>query len=95
MKKILVDAFKSDELAHHLEDVIAVDGKCAIENISDATIVHEAKFVLSKFVEGSQGFEQHEEWCGRHGPVQKKWAQRNVSAIKNFLKKHGQLAAAA
>ncbi|MDH6186827.1 hypothetical protein [Polaromonas sp. CG_23.6] len=76
MKKILVAAFKSDELEHHLKNVIAVNDKCAVEDITDTTIIHEAKYVLSKFVDGSEGFEQHEEWCGEHGPVQQKRAKK-------------------
>lgn len=87
MKQILKDAFKSDELQQHLEDVIAVDEQVAAEDLADRLIIDEAKYVLRKFT-GGEGFEQEEELLGEHGPEQQKWAKKNVAAIRRFLKKH-------
>ena len=86
-KKLLKDAFKSDELQQHLTDVIAVDDKCAVEDLTDALIVSEAAYVLDKFT-GSGGFEQHEDWCGDNGKEMQVWARLNVAQIRRFLKKH-------
>jgi hypothetical protein len=87
LKQILKDAFKSDELEQHLTDVIAVDEKCAVDDLTDKLIVNEAKYVLDKFV-GNGGFEQAEDYAGDNGQEQKAWAKKNVSAIRKFLKKY-------
>lgn len=87
-KQLLADAFKSDELKQHLEDVIAVDEKCDVSELSDDLIINEAKYNLDKFLGG--GFEQHEDWLGENGKDAQVWAKRNVAQIRRFLKKHAQ-----
>jgi hypothetical protein len=87
MKKILKDAFKSDELQEHLQNVIAVDDCVEVEILSDDTIIREAKYVLSKYL-GGLGFFHQEEYDGEHGKDQEKCAKKNVTAIKSFLKKY-------
>ncbi len=94
LKPILKDSFKSDELQQHLTDVIAVDEKCKVEDLSDKLILSEAKYVLDKFV-GNTGFEQADDYSGDNGPEQKEWAGKNVAAIRKFLKKYEPLLAAA
>jgi hypothetical protein len=88
MKQILKDAFKSSEMQHHLQAVIAVDDKIAVEAIPDKTVVSEAKYVLGKFTDASGGFEQAEELNGERGPEQQAWAKKEVAALKSFLKKY-------
>lgn len=88
MKKILIAAFRSDELKQQLEDVIAVDDKVAVEDISDATLIEEAHFVLGKFTGASGGFEQEEDYNGENGPEQRTWARKNVRALRSFLLKY-------
>ena len=94
MKKILKDAFASDELQQHLTDVIAVDEKCEVEELADQLIIDEAKYVLEKFV-GNTGFEQASDFSGDNGPEQKEWARKDVAAIRKFLKKYTPLTTAA
>jgi hypothetical protein len=94
MKKILVAAFKSDELQQQLEDVIAVDDKVEVNDIPDATIISEAHYVLGKFTGASGGFDDHENaLSGEDGPEQLTWAKDNVKALKAFLKKFDPTAA--
>ncbi len=87
MKPILKAAFASDELAHQLEDVICYDSKCELEDLEDALIISEARYVLDKYT-GGIGFEHEEEYNGEHGPEAQAEAVRNVKAIKRFLKRY-------
>jgi hypothetical protein len=86
-RKILIDAFKSSELQYNLEEIISKDDKVPIEQIPDATIISEAKYVLEKFT-GGIGFEQESDYRGENGPEQKRWAMKEVKALRAFLKKH-------
>ena len=88
MKKILIDAFKSDELKQQLEDVIAVDDKVDVGDIPDATILQEAHYVLGKFTGESGGFEQEADFNGDNGPELKTWARKNVKSLRAFIKKY-------
>lgn len=88
MKKILRDAFKSEELRYNLEEVISHDDKIPVEEIPDKTIINEAKYVLGKFTGESGGFEQEEDYKGDNGPDQQRWAKKEVSALRRFLKKY-------
>lgn len=88
MKKILVSAFKSDELRYQLEEVIAVDDKIAVDEISDKTILEEAHFVLGKFTGQSGGFEQEDDYNGENGAEQRTWARKNVRVLKALIKKY-------
>ena len=88
MKQILKDAFKSDELKQQLEDVIAVDDKIDVSEIPDQTILEEAHYVLGKFTGESGGFGQEEDFNGENGPEMKKWAVKNVKALRAFIKKY-------
>jgi hypothetical protein len=83
MKKILVDAFKSVELQDHLTNVIAQDDKCKVDDLGDALIISEARYVLYKYIDGAQGFMQHDEYT--EGDAE---AKKNVAAIRRFLKKY-------
>ena len=87
IKQILKDAFKSSELQQHLEDVIAVDEKCHVEDLSDELIINEAKYVLDKYV-GNGGFEQADEFNGELGSESRKEARKQVTAIRKFLEKY-------
>jgi hypothetical protein len=88
MKQILKDAFKSDELKQQLEDVIAVDDKIDVSEIPNQTIIEEAHYVLGKFTGESGGFEQEQDYQGENGPELKKWAVKNVRALRAFIKKY-------
>lgn len=87
MKKILKDALDNPELCAHLNG-IASDDKCAIEALSDESILKEAKYVLSKYTDGSEGYSQYDEYQGDCGPEAQKEARANVAQIRKFLKKH-------
>lgn len=89
MKQILKDAFKSDELQDHLVNVIAQDDGVDVEELDNTLIVNEARYVLSKYIDGSKGFMQHDEYVGEAGPDLQKEAKRNVTVIRKFLQKHG------
>ena len=89
MKQILKDAFKSEELQDHLVNVIAQDDGVDVEELADTLIVSEARYVLSKYVDGAQGFMQHDEYIGEAGPDLQKEAKRNVTVIRKFLQRHG------
>lgn len=86
-KQMLKDAFKSPECEHHLINVIAEDEKCPVEDLTVEMIIHEVKFVLSKYT-GGIGYEQEEEFLGEHGIEAQKEAKMNVKHLKNFLKKY-------
>lgn len=88
MKQLLKDAFKSSELQYNLQDVIAVDDKIKVEEIPDAEIIKEAKYVLGKFTGTSGGFEQEEDYKGQNGPEQQAWAKKEVAALKRLLAKY-------
>jgi len=88
MKQILKDAFKSDEFQQHLEDVIAVDDKVDVSEIPDQIILVEAHYILGKFTGESGGFEQEQDYQGENGPELKKWAVKNVKALRAFIKKY-------
>jgi hypothetical protein len=87
MKQILKDAFKSNELESHLTDVIAVDDKMPVEQLSDHLIINEAHYVLEKFT-GGLGFEQEEDYMGENGVEQQRWARKEVAALRKFVKKY-------
>ena len=84
---MLKSAFKSYELEQHLKDVIAVDDKCAVEDMSTELVLKEAQYVLDKFV-GNTGFDQASDYCGDNGPEAKKLALAEVAALRKFLKKY-------
>ncbi len=86
MTPIYDDIYGSDELAYHLNDVICVDDKCELTDLSHDTIISEAKYVLSKYV-GNLGFGQQDDYEGENGEEAYQEAKQNVVAIKSFLKK--------
>ena len=88
MRRILRDAFRSDELQYQLCEVIAVDDKCPVESLPDAVIIEEAAFVLSKYTDAAQGFFHHAELQGDEGPELKRAARANVKALRAFLAKY-------
>jgi hypothetical protein len=83
---IYQDISKSSELFYHLNDVICVDDKCELEDLSNETIISEAKYVLSKYV-GGIGFGHEEDFDGENGEEAYKEAKQNVKAITAFIKK--------
>ena len=89
MTPLLKAALNSgEELRSQLEDVIAVDDRCKVKDIPDATVLHEARYVRDKYTDGSGGFGQHDEYLGECGPEARKEARKQVAAINRFLKKH-------
>ena len=88
MRRILRDAFRSDELYLHLTDVIAVDDKRPVEELADELIIHEAAYVLAKYTDAAQGFFHHAELQGEEGPELQRVARANVKALRAFLAKY-------
>lgn len=87
MKFILKAAFKSSELQDHLVNVICVDDKIKPENLSEQTIIKEAKYVLSKYI-GGEGFLQEEEYNGYCGEEAQENAEKEVRVLRSFLKRY-------
>lgn len=87
--KILKAAFKSSELHDHLVNVICVDDKIEPANLSVETIIHEARYVLSKYI-GGEGFDHEEEYQGYRGEEAQIYAIKEVRILRSFLKKYGQ-----
>jgi hypothetical protein len=87
MKNILKAAFKSSELEDHLVNVICVDDKIKPENLSEQTIIKEAKYVLSKYI-GGLGFEHEEEYNGYCGEEAQEEAEKQVRILRSFLKRY-------
>jgi hypothetical protein len=83
---IYSDIYKSDELFHHLHDVICADDECELIDLSHKTIIHEARYVLSKYT-GGLGFSHEEDFDGENGEEAYKEAKQNVKAITAFIKK--------
>ena len=87
MKTILKAAFKSSELQDHLVNIICVDDKIKPENLSEQTIIKEAKYVLSKYI-GGQGFLHEEEYNGYCGEEAQKEAEKEVRVLRSFLNRY-------
>jgi hypothetical protein len=85
---MLKDALAIDELNYNLNEIIAVDDRCAVEDIPDDTILGEAVYVLEKFTSPVQGFFHHDCLMGRDGADEQRWARKNVKQLKAFIKKY-------
>ena len=85
-KTIYQDIYNSDELFGHLNDVICADDKCNLFELSYETIIHEARYVLSKYV-GGIGFSHEDDFNGDNGEEAYQEAKKNVKAIIAFLRK--------
>ena len=81
---IIKSAMAIDELANTLQQ-IARDDKKAVNDYTDAEIVHEAKYVLSCFHE--DGHLNNEDYIGENGPDQRKWAVSQVRKLNTFISK--------
>lgn len=88
MRRILRDAFRSDELYFHLTEDIAVDEKRPVEELADELIIQEAAYVLAKYTDAVQGFFHHAELQGDEGPDLQREARANVKALRAFLAKY-------
>lgn len=86
MTTIYQDLEKSEELSYHINDVICVDEKCEVTELSDDLIISEAKYVLSKYI-GNLGFDHEDDFTGENGREAYYEARQNVKAIKSFLRK--------
>jgi len=88
MTPMLKDALAIDELSYNLNEIIAVDDRCAVEDIPDDTILGEAVYVLDKFTNPMQGFFHHDCLMGRDGADEQRWARKNVKQLKAFIRKY-------
>ena len=88
MTPMLKDALAIEELNYNLNEVIAVDDRCAVEDIPDDTILGEAIYVLDKFTNPIQGFFHYDCLMGRDGASEQRWARKNVKQLKAFIKKY-------
>jgi hypothetical protein len=88
MTPMLKDALAIDELNYNLNEIIAVDDRCEVEEIPDDTILGEAVYVLEKFTSPIQGFFHHDCLMGRDGAEEQRWARKNVKQLKAFIRKY-------
>ena len=84
MRAIIKTAMSIDELANNLQQISRDDNK-AINDYTDAEIVHEAKYILSCFHEA--GHLNNEDFIGENGAEQRKWAVDQVRKLNAFIKK--------
>lgn len=84
MRAIVKTAMSIDELANNLQQISRDDNK-AINDYTDAEIVHEAKYILSCFHE--DGHLNNEDFIGENGEEQRKWAVDQVCKLNAFIKK--------
>ena len=84
MRAIVKSAMAIDELANNLQQISRDDNK-AVNDYTDAEIVHEAKYILSCFHE--DGHLNNEDYIGENGAEQQKWAVDQVRKLNAFIKK--------
>ncbi len=84
MRAIVKTAMSIDELANNLQQISRDDNK-AVNDYTDAEIVHEAKYILSCFHEA--GHLNNEDFIGENGAEQRKWAVGQVRKLDAFIKK--------
>ena len=84
MRAIIKSAMAIDELANNLQQISRDDNK-AVNDYTDAEIVHEAKYILSCFHE--DGHLNNEDYIGENGEEQHKWAVGQVRQLNAFIKK--------
>jgi hypothetical protein len=84
MRAIVKTAMSIDELANNLQQISRDDNK-AVNDYTDAEIVHEAKYILSCFHEA--GHLNNEDFIGENGVEQRKWAVGQVRKLDAFIKK--------
>ena len=84
MRAIVKSAMEIDELANNLQQISRDDNK-AVNDYTDAEIVHEAKYILSCFHE--DGHLNNEDYIGENGAEQQKWAVDQVRKLNAFIKK--------
>ena len=84
MRAIVKSAMAIDELANNLQQISRDDNK-AVNDYTDAEIVHEAKYILSCFHE--DGHLNNEDYIGENGEEQHKWAVGQVRQLNAFIKK--------
>lgn len=80
-------ALKIDELAYSLGN-IANDDKRSIDSYTPAELVQEARYVLSLFIDPSEGHINGNAYAGDEGPQQRQWAQQQVRQLRAFIKQY-------
>ena len=83
---LVAKALAIEELAYNLEN-ISHDDKKEIAEFTSKEIVNEAKYVLDLFVNPMQGHINNEAFNGDEGIEQRRWARRQVSQLRAFIKK--------
>ena len=86
-RTIIKSALAINELAYTLDN-ISNDDKKKIEDYTDAEILHEAKYVLSLFINPNESHWNAEDFRGENGLQQQTWAKSEVRKLKTFIKKY-------
>jgi hypothetical protein len=86
-RAIIKEAMSISELANSLDN-ISTDDKKQINDYTDAEILHEAKYVLSLFLDPNETHWNAEDLRGENGEEQQKWAEAEVRKLKAFIKKY-------
>jgi len=87
VRALVKAALEIDELGYNLDNV-STDQKVSIEDLPDAEIVSEARYVLDTFINPMQGHINGQAYRGEEGPEQRRWAQGQVRKLKSFIKKY-------
>jgi hypothetical protein len=87
MRAIIKAAQAIEELSYTLDN-ISTDDRKAVEDYADSEILHEAKYVLSLFVDPTESHFNAEDYRGENGPERKKWARGQVRKLKALIKKY-------
>ena len=86
-RAIIKSALAISELEYVLDN-ISTDDKKKIEDYTDAEILHEAKYVLSLFLDPNETHWNRERYTGKDGEVQFMLARHQVKKIKALIKKY-------
>lgn len=87
MRAIIKAALAIEELSYTLDN-ISTDDRKAVEDYTDAEILHEAKYVLGLFIDPTESHFNAEDYRGENGHERKKWARGQVRKLKAFIKKY-------
>jgi len=87
MRAIIKSALAINELAFNLKN-ISIDDKKEIDEYTDSEIVREAQYVLSLFLDESEGHANFDDWSGEGGPDAQKFARGEVRKLKALIKKY-------
>ena len=86
-RQILLDADRVSELMFSLE-VLASEDDRFIEDLTDAEIVEEAKFLLDKYEPG-HGWRHAADLLGENGAEASRAAKRTVRQLERFIGHYG------